>query len=105
MDIDDTTDGIQTTRGKIFSTLDIQNSEANEILLRNAYSMKIESSINLQALVFCLVGAGFTTIYITQPVLPVLQMEFGIDETIASFSISAVIFGIGEIIKERVSRR
>ena len=88
-----------------FFTLDIRNSEANEILLRNAYSMKIESSINLQALVFCLVGAGFTTIYITQPLLPVLQMEFGIDETIASFSISAVIFGIGEIIKERVSRR
>jgi len=56
--------------------------------------MKIESSISLQALVFCLVGAGFTTIYITQPVLPVLQMEFGVDETIASFSISAVIFGI-----------
>ena len=50
--------------------------------------------ISLQTLVFCLVGAGFTCIYITQPVLPVLQMEFGVDETIASFSISAVIFGI-----------
>ena len=50
--------------------------------------------ISLQTLVFCLVGAGFTCIYITQPVLPVLQMEFGVNETIASFSISAVIFGI-----------
>ena len=56
--------------------------------------MKNESFFRLQALVFCLVGAGFTSIYITQPVLPVLQMEFGVDETIASFSISAVIFGI-----------
>jgi len=56
--------------------------------------MKIKSLINLQTLVFCLVAAGFTSIYITQPVLPVLQMEFGVDETIASFSISAVIFGI-----------
>ena len=56
--------------------------------------MKNESFFRLQAVVFCLVGAGFTSIYITQPVLPVLQMEFGVDETIASFSISAVIFGI-----------
>ncbi|MBU0769283.1 MAG: MFS transporter, partial [Proteobacteria bacterium] len=45
-------------------------------------------------LVFCLVGTAFTSIYITQPVLPVLQMEFGVDETTASFSISAVILGI-----------
>lgn len=56
--------------------------------------MKTKSSIRLQTLVFCLVAAGFTSIYITQPVLPVLQLEFGVDETIASFSISAVIFGI-----------
>jgi YNFM family putative membrane transporter len=56
--------------------------------------MKIGSSISLQALVFCLVGAAFTNIYITQPVLPIFQMEFGVDETIASLSISAVIFGI-----------
>ena len=56
--------------------------------------MKIGPSISLQALVFCLVGAAFTNIYLTQPVLPILQMEFGVDETIASLSISAVIFGI-----------
>jgi MFS transporter, YNFM family, putative membrane transport protein len=56
--------------------------------------MKIGQSFGLQALVFCLVGATFTTIYIPQPVLPVLQAEFGVNETTASFTISAVIFGI-----------
>ena len=56
--------------------------------------MKIGSSIGLQVVVFCLVGASFTTIYVTQPVLPILQMEFGVDEAIASLTISAVIFGI-----------
>lgn len=50
--------------------------------------------LGLQTLVFSLVGAAFTTIYITQPVLPVLQMEFGVDEARASLTISAVILGI-----------
>ena len=48
----------------------------------------------LQALVFALVTAAFTNIYITQPVLPVLSLEFGINESTASFSVSAVILGI-----------
>src|SRR5438105_2676557 len=48
----------------------------------------------MQALVFCLVGATFTTIYITQPVLPILQAEFGVSETTASLSVSAVVLGI-----------
>ncbi|MBW2486823.1 MAG: MFS transporter [Deltaproteobacteria bacterium] len=48
----------------------------------------------LQALVFTLVTAAFTNIYITQPVLPVLSVEFGINESTASFSVSAVILGI-----------
>ena len=48
----------------------------------------------LQALVFALVTAAFTNIYITQPVLPVLSAEFGINESTASFSVSAVILGI-----------
>jgi YNFM family putative membrane transporter len=52
------------------------------------------SFTGLQILVFSLVSAAFTTIYITQPVLPVLQAEFGVGETLASLSISAVIFGI-----------
>ncbi len=56
--------------------------------------MKTGSAIGLQIQVFCLVSAAFTTIYITQPVLPVLQAEFQINETLASLSISAVIFGI-----------
>ena len=56
--------------------------------------MKTGSTIGLQIQVFCLVSAAFTTIYITQPVLPVLQAEFRINETLASLSISAVIFGI-----------
>ena len=50
--------------------------------------------ISLQATVFALVTAGFTNIYITQPVLPVLSAEFGINETRASLSVSAVILGI-----------
>jgi len=44
--------------------------------------------------VFSLVTAAFTTIYITQPVLPILQVEFGVDVTRASLTISAVILGI-----------
>lgn len=52
------------------------------------------SSIGLQALVFALVSASFTTIYLLQPVLPVLQQEFGVDEKKASYTISAVILGM-----------
>ena len=43
---------------------------------------------------FCLVAAAFTTIYIPQPVLPVLQTEFRVDEKSASLTISVVIFGM-----------
>lgn len=48
----------------------------------------------LQALVFSLVVAAFSTVYITQPVLPVLTTEFGVSEFIASLSVSAVILGM-----------
>lgn len=51
-------------------------------------------SYGLQVIVFALVSASFTTIYLLQPVLPILQMEFGIDEKQASLGISAVIMGI-----------
>jgi len=44
--------------------------------------------------VFFLVGATFSTIYLTQPVLPVLREEFGINASQASLTVSAVIFGI-----------
>ena len=43
---------------------------------------------------FLLVAATFSTIYLTQPVLPVLREEFGIDAAKASLTVSAVIFGI-----------
>jgi len=40
------------------------------------------------------VAATFSTIYLTQPVLPVLREEFGVDAAKASLTVSAVIFGI-----------
>jgi YNFM family putative membrane transporter len=40
------------------------------------------------------VSISFTNIYITQPVLPVLEVEFAVDTVIASFSVSAVLLGI-----------
>lgn len=49
---------------------------------------------SLQARVFFLVGATFSTIYLTQPILPVLREEFGIGPSQASLTVSAVIFGI-----------
>jgi YNFM family putative membrane transporter len=48
----------------------------------------------IQLLVFALVVAAFSNIYITQPVLPVLAQEFGVDAATASLSVSAVIMGI-----------
>lgn len=48
----------------------------------------------IQIHVFALVAAAFTTIYITQPVLPVLQAEFHTTEARASLTISVVILGI-----------
>ncbi len=57
-------------------------------------AMKIRSPFALQALVFSLVCAAFTTIYITQPVLPVIRAEFGVDEAGASWTIAAVVLGI-----------
>jgi YNFM family putative membrane transporter len=56
--------------------------------------METDNQTSLQALVFFLVATAFTTIYITQPVLPVIEKEFGIDAKWASLSVSAVIFGI-----------
>ncbi len=44
--------------------------------------------------VFALVSASFTNIYITQPILPVLQDEFGVTPVQVSLTVSAVILGI-----------
>jgi len=52
------------------------------------------SYFRLQLIVFALVSASFTNIYITQPVLPILQTEFAADMVLVSFSVSAVILGI-----------
>ncbi len=48
----------------------------------------------LQIVVFALVSASFTSIYITQPILPVLQDEFGVTPVQVSLTVSAVILGI-----------
>ena len=52
------------------------------------------SSYGLQASVFALVSAAFTTIYIIQPVLPIIQQSYRVSASQASVTISAVIFGI-----------
>ena len=56
--------------------------------------MSAASHRGLQATVFALVGAAFTNIYVTQPVLPILQEEFASDLVTVSFTVSAVILGI-----------
>ena len=57
-------------------------------------NVKTASDITVQVLVFSLVAAAFTTVYITQPVLPIIQKEFAVNAKIASLSVSVVIFGI-----------
>jgi YNFM family putative membrane transporter len=52
------------------------------------------SGASIQVLVFALVTATFATIYITQPVLPIIEREFGVGATTASLTVSAVILGI-----------
>ena len=59
-----------------------------------ADAMRNKPSISLEVSVFSLVAATFATIYITQPVLPVIQNEFGVNETTASLTISMVVLGI-----------
>ena len=56
--------------------------------------MTDRSLLRLQFAVFALVSAAFTNIYITQPVLPVLQQEFAVSSVVVSFTISAVVLGI-----------
>jgi len=56
--------------------------------------MKADGDFSLQALVFSLVASAFTVVYITQPVLPVIEHEFGVNARTASLSVSMVIFGV-----------
>ena len=51
-------------------------------------------TFTLQMTVFALVSASFTNIYITQPILPVLQEEFLVSPVQVSMTVSAVILGI-----------
>lgn len=50
--------------------------------------------LKLQLAVFALVSASFTNVYLTQPILPVLQQEFGVNPVQVSMTVSAVILGI-----------
>lgn len=52
------------------------------------------TDIGLQLLIFSLVAAAFTMIYLPQPVLPVIRSEFGVTEPVASLLVSAVILGM-----------
>jgi len=71
------------------------NCHIGGLIIHTAVMQNSSSSpVGLQALVFALVSASFTTIYLLQPVLPVLQQEFGVDEKQASLAISAVILGM-----------
>lgn len=56
--------------------------------------MPFSDQLRLQFTVFALVAAPFTNIYITQPVLPVLENEFAADSVTVSYSVAAVILGI-----------
>ena len=56
--------------------------------------MSLNSDTSTQALVFLLVASAFTVVYITQPVLPVLESEFAIDARTASLSVSMVVLAI-----------
>ncbi len=53
-----------------------------------------DGTLALQAVVFGVVAIAFTTIYITQPVLPVLREEFQANAAQVSFTVSAVILGV-----------
>ncbi len=48
----------------------------------------------VQLAVFALVGAAFTNIYVTQPVLPALEAEFAADTVAVARSVSMVLLGI-----------
>lgn len=56
--------------------------------------MVSKTASRLQLIVFALVSASFANVYITQPVLPVLQQEFSADMVTVSLTVSAVILGI-----------
>lgn len=56
--------------------------------------MENSFTFRLQIIVFGLVSVAFTNLYVTQPVLPVLQQEFSVDLVLVSLTVSSVILGI-----------
>jgi YNFM family putative membrane transporter len=57
-------------------------------------SISLINKLPLQVVVFFLAAAAFSTVYITQPVLPILSEEFGADPALVSLTVSAVVLGI-----------
>ncbi len=57
-------------------------------------TQKTISTLRLQIAVFILVATAFTNVYITQPVLPILQQEFATELLYVSFTVSATILGM-----------
>ena len=74
----------------------LSDVEIGDVLesVQHILTMNTSSGLTVQLLVFSLVAAAFTTVYITQPVLPVIQHEFDVDARTASLSVSMVILGI-----------
>ncbi len=56
--------------------------------------MRNVSDWRLQLTVFALVSAAFTNIYVTQPILPLLESVFAADMVTVSLTVSAVILGM-----------
>jgi len=48
----------------------------------------------VETTVFVLVAAAFTNIYITQPILPLIEREFGASTSVVAWTVSAVLLGI-----------
>ena len=56
--------------------------------------MHVNSPARLQWVVFAVVCAAFSNIYVTQPILPILEAEFAADTVRAAQTVSAVLLGI-----------
>jgi YNFM family putative membrane transporter len=65
-----------------------------EILESKGVNPGPPSFFTFQTLVFGLVAAAISNVYITQPVLPIIETEFGVGPSQASYTVSAVILGI-----------
>ena len=57
-------------------------------------SSPAQSAWGLQAMVFALVAAALTAVYLTQPMLPLLAREYGVSPPVVSLTVSMVTLGI-----------